>query len=467
MRDTSSDTSGLLSNVFGYLTREVESFVATATGGPVPSVSRLYRVQVSGVLTRPNGLQRVQSRDSSRSKRTLNDGSRARKLRRVDSSSEREHEAPNERPRKTPSRAPRDTSTLNESHEPSPQTGDVGNPQPGQNILADNASQRADADSTDTGFHPSAFSSSCFARTLTDHCPGHARSTLEARPQRHLRGLAVTMPGSLYPRSPSLAPDEGRHIHFSVNVTSPLRRRTPSPLAAHDEHNLSPSTTHNSTDAAADRSSAPADSSLLGDVFTSPRRGVTSVKEAVRQFAQTVDTVDPTIMLPSPTTSPARTRKEKEGDNATLLPLEAPNPKTSAAPPPTASPDGADPDGHSPESSARRWKGKERAYEFSFAVDPDSSDVIRMRGKEKELDDAREEHREKEQKRRISGAAAESDVDPSRDKARIRALEEEIQHLRAEVRVILANVAQISSRIHPSIFSLRNVLLDILRYSQE
>ena len=290
---------------------------------------------------------------------------------------------------------------------------------------------------------------SSFARTPTDYCSDHARITVEARPQRKLRGLAVTMPGSLYPRSPSLAPDEGRHAHFSAKVTSPLGRHTPSPLAAHDENDLSPSPAYAPTDAAPGGSSVPADPSLLGDVFTSPRRGVTSVKEAVRQFAQTVDAVDPTIMLPSPTTSPVRTRKEKEGDDSTPLPLGTLNPKTSPAQPPTTSTNGADLDGHPPESSTRPWKGKERAYDFSFAVDPDSSDVIRMRGKEKELDDAREEHREKEQKRRTGGATMESEVDPSRDKARIRALEEEIQQLRAEVRVVFENVAQISYRIHP------------------
>lgn len=65
-------------------------------------------------------------------------------------------------------------------------------------------------------------------------------------------------------------------------------------------------------------------------------------------------------------------------------------------------------------------KGKERAW--------DTSGEIRVRGKEKELREAREDH--------ARNAHERDDGERGQDKQRIRILEEEIARLRAEVRAL-------------------------------
>ena len=181
--------------------------------------------------------------------------------------------------------------------------------------------------------------------------------TLRRRP-------SISMPGSLYPRSPSLVPDDGRRVRFVSSISSPVQ----------DIHD--------------------AEENVPG-----PSRKASSVKAAVHRFNTGGDDADPSILLPAPHTSPVRVR------------------------------------------TTVHLKGKARAIEpWDDPGEGDNSGEVRVRGKERELMAAREEQQRHERQREKEGAekeAEETETEKSRDKERIRALEEEIARLKEEVGSIL------------------------------
>lgn len=405
MSDTSHPpTSGVLSNVFGFLSREVETFVATASGSLVPEVS----VTNKNMSLRGSHvwyfLQRVQTRSSSRSRRSRSDGVHSKKLRRPKEPTDYEETNPASSARMlAPSdhlpppldlcQTPRKDTFLRARHYTYPTSGTV------------------------LVFY-------FVSPVLTLACPAHPSSSSHDQ-------LSVTMPGSLFPRSPSLVPDEARHVHFATQSPSPfLRRGQTSPPGGYPYS----SPVHGNTPSDLRQASGSGNALFPDNFFTSPRKGVPSVKDAVRQFYQSPDRPDPTLMLPSPSTSPTRVRASQEPHQT--VPIDA----GSARPIPSIvvqepsfviHDDGTTVETEGPPSSPS--KGKEKAIDLSFEVEVDSSGFVRMRGKEKELDDAREEHREKQQWRQANGITVNEDIEHNYDKARIKSLEKEVEQLKAEV----------------------------------
>ena len=197
-------------------------------------------------------------------------------------------------------------------------------------------------------------------------------------PRTLRRRHSISMPGSLYPRSPSLVPDvhggvdDGRHVHFAPGIPSPQPKRIQN-LPDVDENVPGPS--------------------------RRPPSKASSVMAAVDRFNTRGDDADPSILLPAPHTSPTRVGK----------PIH--------------------------------HKGKSRAIEaWDDPVEGDTSREVRVRGKERELVAAREEQQRHERRREKEGAAKEAEEaekEKARDKERIKVLEEEITRLKQEVSSIL------------------------------
>ncbi|KAH7873868.1 uncharacterized protein C8R40DRAFT_362991 [Lentinula edodes] len=196
------------------------------------------------------------------------------------------------------------------------------------------------------------------------------------------------MPGSLFPRSPSLMPSEAGQRH-----------RT----GAEEEEEPRVSWNFGFDENEAGPSSGPVPPTQLSP--TSPFRPplVPSVKDAVSKFHTGPD-IDPRILLPSP---PRRKGKEREvidvdaDDDSWLMP---------------------------PPRSNRH-----------IASDGDTSREIRVKGKERELSAAIEEHKMKEKrwerdKESVTGDEENVIREKERDKEKIRKLEEEIERLKEELR---------------------------------
>lgn len=183
------------------------------------------------------------------------------------------------------------------------------------------------------------------------------------------------MPGSLFPRSPSLVPDPTRHVHFEPGIITPLPTR------------FSP---------------APEPSEQPGPSHRGP-----VVKAAVERFHVGEADADPSILLPSPNNSPVRPGRAKR--------REEDRPRIST-----------------------RDKGKGKAMDEVLVLDAwdgDTSGEVRVRGKERELVAAREEQERHERRReKEKDLNEEADREKTVDKERIRMLEDEIMRLKEEVR---------------------------------
>ena len=222
---------------------------------------------------------------------------------------------------------------------------------------------------------------------------------------------SFTMPGALFPRSPSLLPDQYAQttldLPTSVQVPHPPHNNKP------DEVEAGPSWSHPHTAPSA-HVVDPAEPSL--DDYVSPwrTRSVASVKDAVHRFSATDGVeADFSLMLPSPHASPVK-----------------PVSKTRSAAESSPQHPNANP---APTRSSR--KGKERArndddLEFIVGGSSGQEDVY---AKERELDAAREEQREHERRSSRDQSRRASD-ERERDKRRIRALEEEVKWLKGEVK---------------------------------
>jgi hypothetical protein len=183
------------------------------------------------------------------------------------------------------------------------------------------------------------------------------------------------MPGSLFPRSPSLVPDLDRHVHFEPGIISPQPTRFSPPPEPREQ--------------------------------PGPSRRGPAVKAAVERFHVGEADADPSILLPSPNNSPVRPTKTKQHEESqSRIPT--------------------------------RDKGKGRAVDELSGLDAwdgDRSGEIRVRGKERELIAAREEQRRHERRReREMDLNEEADREKAVDKERIRMLEDEIMRLKEEVR---------------------------------
>ncbi|KAF8958337.1 hypothetical protein BDZ97DRAFT_1762219 [Flammula alnicola] len=202
----------------------------------------------------------------------------------------------------------------------------------------------------------------------------------------------MTMPGSLFPRSPSMEPEakslaseHAQHVRFSSKI--PL---SPAPGPSHPSGSTPSSSRHPSSPG-------------------TPRRRshlASSVKSAVDKFHIGEEDADPSILLPSPKKSPQYVHSRR-----------------------------AEPEHAPPISSVN--KGKGRAVDLVSAHDPDSSGFLRVQGKEKELVAAREELNRR--RRSLDDDNGEEfrleqvERDRERDRARIRMLEEEIARLKEEL----------------------------------
>ena len=230
----------------------------------------------------------------------------------------------------------------------------------------------------------------------------------------------MSMPGSLFPRSPSLlsdslprCADEGdeRRVRFACeNEAGPSRPRDiPRPRTSLEKP---VSVSHSST-----TSVSPLD-----------RRGVPSVRDAVKKFRAGENDADPSILLPRETVSPCK-GKEKVGDEVPI-----PLPKRS-----------------------REDKGKKRAqerdgsdHEYDYAHSAEITSEVRVRGKERELAEAREEQMRRERswewewerywerdRDKEFVVDEKSERERGRDKERIKMLEDEIKMLKEEVNLFL------------------------------
>ncbi|KAJ3992611.1 hypothetical protein F5050DRAFT_892571 [Lentinula boryana] len=221
--------------------------------------------------------------------------------------------------------------------------------------------------------------------------PDHAYDAeASAKKRESTRHLQRTMPGSLFPRSPSLMPSEAGH-HHENRVEEDEGRHVSWNFGLDDENQPGSSTVY-----------VP----LMQPSPQSPFRPplVPSVKDAVAKFYAGPD-IDPSLLLPSP---PRRKGKDREvvdvdfDDDDWLMP-------------PPRNP------GHS-------------------LSDRDNTREIRVKGKERELSEAIEERKRKqarwERDRDKETVAGEEDFmrEKKRDKERIRNLEEEIERLKEELR---------------------------------
>jgi hypothetical protein len=175
----------------------------------------------------------------------------------------------------------------------------------------------------------------------------------------------------------SVGNDGVRHVHFAPEIPSPQPKRLQDPVADAEANAPGPS--------------------------RRPLRKTSSVKAAVERFNTGGDDADPSILLPVPHSSPARTGKSR---------------------------------------------GKGRVIEAWDDVEVgDMSGEVRVRGKERELVVAREEQQRHERRREKEGKAKEAEEaerEKALDKERIKALEEEIAWLKQEVGFFLPAVFRVA-----------------------
>lgn len=233
--------------------------------------------------------------------------------------------------------------------------------------------------------------------------PSKARSPSPHAESQLLRPhSSFTMPGSLFSRSSSLEPDSPPH-----DTEDPDRQVPPSSVA------ITPSRPPLSLADDPDQENEAGPSQSASKVPLRPKT-IPSVKAVVGRFVIAEGDANPSILLPSPHSSPTKVR--------------APNSKRRTRGERYSSADESD---YSPVKS----KGKERAINFE-PLAADTSGEIRVRGKEQELLTAREQQRRNErrwQKDKDVGHA-EAEVEAARDKERIKMLELEVLRLKEEVR---------------------------------
>lgn len=221
------------------------------------------------------------------------------------------------------------------------------------------------------------------------------------------------MPGSLFPRSPSLIPDplpqhlddDERHVRFAPAGFSTIQSNEAGPSR--------PSGSQNTIRAHGEASSScsdHADSGFRSSPSLRSRGSVSNVKDAVMRFRVDKDGADASILLPREKSLTPSKRKEKQRAR-----------------------------GASPAGPSSCEKGKSRALDLEpeYCHAAETSGEVRVRGKERELAEAKEGQRRKARVQRDMHdnqvEADEEEAVRNADKAKIKMLEEEILRLKAEV----------------------------------
>lgn len=236
------------------------------------------------------------------------------------------------------------------------------------------------------------------------------------------------MPGSLFPRSPSLIPDslpqylddDERHVRFASAGFSPIQGNSEAGPSRPRDIPCSQNTicAHGNTSSFSDHASSFPRSSSSS--FRS-RGSVSNVKDAVMRFRVDKDGADASILLPREKSLTPGKKKEKQ--------------RASDA---------------SPTGSSPREKGNYRALdlepEYHHAVE--TSGEVRVRRKGCEQTEAREDQRKKARVQRdMHDGQVEADeegVVRNEDKAKIKMLEEEVLRLKAEVSHLAIRLLSIS-----------------------
>ncbi|KAF8802427.1 hypothetical protein BYT27DRAFT_7235351 [Phlegmacium glaucopus] len=337
MGSAGTGDSGILSNVFNFVSREFESFIANATGSE-PSTSRVL----------------------------LNDS--------IDSDFSREA-SPVER------------------ETPSPRKSTRKAKQPQSDPSAENEREAKTSRRKRI--------KKVVASSEEDDLPSeYSRLSPKLQLSRSLkRRPSISMPGSLFPRSPSMDPDadpsaaeKEQRVRFAFHVSQTLDHQSP------QRHKSS--------------SSKPLDGSA--STSRSPRcrpQFASSVKTAVDKFHIGQDDADPSILLPSPKRSP----------HAMVASRNLQSRRTNSP--------------GSPSAPAMRHKRKNLSVE-SFSDDSgDTSGFLLVKGKEKELIAARKELYENGSRDNEAPALSveQAEHDRNRDKVRIKMLEEEVERLKQEL----------------------------------
>ena len=217
----------------------------------------------------------------------------------------------------------------------------------------------------------------------------HLSRSLKRRP-------SVSMPGSLFPRSPSMEPDadpsvveKEQRVRFALQTSDPQSLQNQKSCRPLDG---SASTT----------SGSPRHHSQIAS---------SSVKTAVDKFHIGEDDADPSILFPSPKRSP----------HVLVAPRNLQSRRISSP--------------SSPSAVATKHTRKNYSAEFFSDDCGDASGFFRVKGKEKELVVSREELYENE-RRDIEApllSVEQAEHAHSSDKMRIKMLEEEIERLKQEV----------------------------------
>ncbi|KAI0366310.1 hypothetical protein BV20DRAFT_972034 [Pilatotrama ljubarskyi] len=395
---------GLLASAFSFVTREIESFVTAATGGEVlpkqpqeedqPQASS-SRVRLDGKGRDRDEAREEREREREREKRGKRvrkqsevDSERARARRRVrreeDDGSDDERDRALRAMKKKVQPAPRARSWSSER-----EAADDEDDQPAPAAPPKKPARKRREAAEDPGPAEDVarnVDEVAVARPKKQPAKSVCKSTDPSElmpppptpmrpppsPAEHLMTPAPTMPGSLFPRSASLMPEP---IPSNLNRAVP-RPRTPTPPPEPIQEERAPV-----CDDGVDESPTQA-----------PRRQPSRDDQAREQSDRIADAAGPSSLAETS----RRSESSERGASSSGKSLD---------------------EAAEPAPRARSAKGKERAY--------DTSGEIRVRGKERELREAREDH--------ARNAHERDDSERERDKQRIRMLEEEVARLRAEL----------------------------------
>ncbi|KAI0090205.1 hypothetical protein BDY19DRAFT_905246 [Irpex rosettiformis] len=380
--DREKSSSSILSSVFTFVHREIESFVATAKGEEPPKVPKAStsRVKLDTAPREKKNSNGVRKRTVSSLREGAQEAAGARQRKKLDNarkagSSDSGNAAYS--PGKLHKRP--DTVGMPQRPRPSPQTH-----------RAHTEAPRIDKQITKAADN-----------SVSLHKPSPV-PPLRTFSNVVKRKASATMPGSLFPRSASIEPDPtpGPASYGLLRERTKLLAavsRTPLHSVGFAKERLTtrPPVTQSPGDP----------NPFLGITNTLARaRGVIGSTEDAKRFLEDYNPSSPSS--PSP-----------------AMPLPVRGPRKSYGP-------------NDDETSAivahSKSKGKERARDADFEWD-DNSRVLRVRGKEQELREAREEHIRKEQERELDPETTLIMEERYHDKERIRKLEAEVAWLKSQL----------------------------------
>ncbi|KAJ7583611.1 hypothetical protein C8J56DRAFT_954517 [Mycena floridula] len=343
MPSASESSGGLFSNVLSYVSKEFDSFITNATGGTISATSN-----------------RQPQKRVKRTKKASSTGPSHRSERASSSS----HTDQPGRHSRSPKNTRTDSRSLKPQHRPEQADESVRGTRRRVKSPPEDVSE--------------------------DSSPPPLPRVLRRRP-------SITMPGSLFPRSPSMdresvvGDEPEHHVRFAPGISSPPHSKIYDRDTPHS------------------RSSSSLEEMAQVKSFCPP--SIPSVKSAVERFHVRPHEADPSILLPQ--SSPPRLNRTRASDESSRH-EEAPR-------------------------IPYNLKGKARASTSSIELlEGDTSGEVRVKGKERELVAAREEQMrnekrwERDKDLHLEQAEA-AQREKNQDKEKIRMLEEEIQHLKAQL----------------------------------